>query len=126
MDARKYFGVTFVTLKDLAEGPLQAVIDHTEEGKFGKLNLVFEDSTAASLNATNSRALVRAYGPETDAWSGNVVELSAGEIEYQGKMQPSILIKAISAPVARAATTTGKQAVPAGSSNGDMDDDIPF
>jgi hypothetical protein len=132
MDARKYFGVTFVTLKGLAEGPQQAVIDKVEEGKFGKLNLIFADSTAASLNATNSRALVRALGPDTDAWLGHTVELAVGELEYQGKMQPAILIAPISAPLQAATTLEPEQAAsvpsarPAGSRSSDMDDNIPF
>jgi hypothetical protein len=108
------------------------VIDRVEEGKFGKLNLIFEDSTAASLNATNSRALVKAFGADTDGWLGHVVEMAGGEIEYQGKMQPAILIKPISAPVQAGTTSETEVAAPAprrvaGSSrNRDMDDDIPF
>ncbi len=121
MDARKYFSVTFLTLKDLAEGPLQAVIDKVDEGKYGKLNLTFEDNTAVSLNATNSRALVKAFGPETDNWPGLVVELSAGELEYQGKMQPSILIKPISPAPSATAEPGGAPPV-----KSDMNDDIPF
>jgi hypothetical protein len=118
MDARKYFGVTFVTLKDLAEGPLQAVIEKVEVGKYGKLNLYFEDNTAASLNATNSRALVKGLGADTDRWIGQAVELSAGELEYQNKMQPAIIIKPISAP----AQATTPPVPPAPRNNSD----IPF
>jgi len=54
VDARKYLGITFVKLEELgAEGPWQSVISRAEEGKYGKLNLIFEDNTAVSLNATN-------------------------------------------------------------------------
>ena len=53
VDARKYLGVVFRKLEELAEGPEQAVINRAEEGKYGKLNLIFEDNTAVSLNATN-------------------------------------------------------------------------
>ena len=106
VDAREYFGVAFITLKDLAETPLQAVISRVEEGKYGKLNLIFEDGTAIGLNAGNTRAMVRAYGHNTDAWPGLTVELSAGEAEYQGKMQPSVVIT----PVSPAFTPTQKAA----------------
>ena len=126
MDARKYFGVTFVTLEDLADGPLRAVIDRVEEGKFGKLNLLFADNTAVSLNATNSRALVKAFGPETDDWPGRAVDLSTGEIEYQGKPQPAILVTPIEPPPGSAEKTAGApKPVPRGVGR-DMDDDIPF
>ena len=126
VDARKYFGVTFVTLEDLADGPLRAVIDRVEEGKFGKLNLLFADNTAVSLNATNSRALVKAFGPETDDWPGHAVELSTGEIEYQDKLQPAILVTPIAPPSARKRRRLrAPKPVPRGVGR-DMDDDIPF
>ena len=102
VDARKYLGITFVKLEELgAEGPWQSVISRAEEGKYGKLNLIFEDNTAVSLNATNLRALVKAFGPETENWPGRVVELSAGELEFQDKMQPAILVAPASPPLTR-------------------------
>jgi hypothetical protein len=92
--------VTFVKIEELlAEGPRQLLIDRVEEGKFGKLVLVFEDNTAVSLNATNLRALVKAFGPETENWPGRAVELSAGELEFQDKMQPAILVAPASPPL---------------------------
>jgi len=124
VDARKYFGVTFVTLEDLADGPQRAVIDRVEEGKYGKLNLYFTDNTAIGLNATNSRALAKAFGPETNDWPRHAVELSAGEVEYQDKMQPSILITPIKPPPGEK-TAAEPKPVPRGDSR-DMDDDIPF
>jgi hypothetical protein len=117
VDARKYFGVTFVTLEDLEDGPQLKVIDRTEEGKFGKLNLIFTDNTAVGLNATNSRAMVKAFGAETDGWAGHTVELSAGELEYQGKMNPAIIITPISA-----AEKTAAANAPAGR----VDEEPPF
>jgi hypothetical protein len=126
MDARKYFGVTFVTLEDLADGPQQAVIDRVEEGKFGKLNLLFADNTAISLNATNSRALVKAFGSETDDWPGHAVELSPGEIEYQGKPQAAILVTPIEPPPGSAEKTAAKPKPAPRGDGRDMDDGIPF
>jgi hypothetical protein len=98
VDSRKFFGTTFLTLKDVAEGPRQPDIAAIEEGKFGKLNLIFTDGTALSLNATNTRALTKAFGAETDEWPGHTVELYAGEILYQGKPQPAVLVRPISPP----------------------------
>jgi hypothetical protein len=121
VDSRKFFGVTFVTLKDVAEGTRQSVIDAVEEGKFGKLNVTFEDGTALSLNATNCRILAKAYGAETDGWPGHVIELYAGEIAYQGKLQPAVRVRPISAPV-QASVTPPATPKP----NADMDDEIPF
>ena len=127
VDARKYLGVIFVPLEELlAEGPRQSEIDRAEEGKYGKLNLIFTDNTAVGLNATNLRATVKAFGPDTEKWPGRVVELSAGELEFQGKMQPAILIRPVSPPLTpeeRAAIA--KPSKPA-ANGGDMDDDVPF
>ena len=87
VDARKYFGVTFTTLADLADGPQQQAIVGVAEGQYGKLVLSFADNSAVSLNATNSRASMKAYGSETDDWLGHVVELGVGTLESQGKPQ---------------------------------------
>jgi hypothetical protein len=100
VDARKFFGVTFVTLDDVAEGPREAVIAAVEEGKFDKLNLILNDGSALSLNATNTRALAKAFGPETDDWPGHTIELYAGAVGYQGKQQPAVLVREFSAPAA--------------------------
>jgi hypothetical protein len=98
VDARKYYATVFIPLEDLADGPRQKPIERVEEGKYGKLVLIFADNSAVSLNATNSRALVEAFGWDTDDWPGHVVELSAGELEYQGKLQPAILVKPVDTP----------------------------
>jgi hypothetical protein len=95
VDARKYFGVSFVTLDevDLAGGTIPGkVISATEEGRYGKLDLHFSDNTALSLNATNSRTLVKALGPETEDWIDHAIDLSVGEVEYQGKPQRTIAL----------------------------------
>lgn len=122
MDARKFFAATFVTLGDLADGPQQKEIDRVEEGKYNKLNLIFTDNCAVSLNATNSRALVKAFGSETDEWPGRSVELAAGELKYDGKLNPAILITALeSAPVEKPAA----KPKPRGAGR-DINDGIPF
>ena len=122
VDARKYFGVTFTTLADLADGPQQQAIVGVAEGQYGKLVLSFPDNSAVSLNATNSRALMKAYGSETDDWLGHVVELGVGTLEYQGKPQAAILVTPISPP---SAEKTPAKPKPRGDGR-DPDDDIPF
>ena len=127
MDARKYFGITFMTLKDVAEGPLTKVIDRIEEGKYGKLVAVFEDGTAISLNAGNTRTMSATYGWKTEAWPGLAVEMSAGEAEYQGKMQPSVVITPISPALSPAEIAAAVAAAPkTGDGGNDMDDPSPF
>src|SRR6516225_5457307 len=93
VDARKFFGVTFAKVADVAEGPQQKLIAAVEEGKFGKLNLLFDDGTALSLNSTNTRVLSKEFGPETDTWPNHAIELYEGEVGYQGKKQAAVLVR---------------------------------
>ncbi len=123
VDARKYFGSTFVTLKDVADGPLRVTIDGVREGQYGKLVANFEEGLSLSLNATNSRILAKAYGPETDGWLGHVIELFSDEIEFKGNLQPAVLVKPVSLPTAPSAAPKP----PPVKQRSDMDDDnIPF
>jgi hypothetical protein len=105
MDMRKYSGSVFRKPEDedLREGPVQVVITAVSEGQFEKPVLDFDDGTRLSINSTNNRVLMKAYGFDSDAWVGKTIELTLGEIEYQGKMQASILVKPISPPIEKKA-----------------------
>jgi hypothetical protein len=72
-----------------------------------------------ALNATNTGALIRAYGPNSDDWIGREVELYGGTVEYQGKEMDAIRVRPIS-PALKASEKT-KPPPEAG-----MDDEIPF
>ena len=48
MDARKYFGAAFVTLKDVAEGPLKVTIESIAEGKYGKLDVTYAEASRSA------------------------------------------------------------------------------
>jgi hypothetical protein len=91
MDMRRFSGEHFIKVDDVRDGPLQEVIAGVKLGKYDKPDLVFESGDLLSLNATNNKTLVRAYGPNSDDWIGKEVELFHGEIEYQGKMQEAVL-----------------------------------
>jgi hypothetical protein len=120
-DARKYFASTFITLGDVDKGPRRVTISDVAEGKYGKLNASFTDGTALGLNATNTRKLSVAYGADTTGWHGKEVEAYAGEVDYQGSPQASVLVRPISPPVTRAAAP-----LPPKPKNDDMNDDLPF
>ena len=127
VDARKYLGIIFVKLEELdAGGRRRSEIDRTEEGKYGKLNLVFTDHTAVGLSATNLRGVVKEFGPDTEKWSGRVVELSAGELEFQDKMQPAILVTPVPLTPEERAAATANLSKPAASGDDMGDDSIPF
>jgi hypothetical protein len=123
MDMRKYSGTAFLKVGDVRAGPLHVRIVDVEEGKYGRPDLEFDDGTKLSVNATNNRTLVGAYGGDSDDWINKEIELSLGQAEYQGEAKESILVKPISPPIERTKPTAGSGAPGRGD---DMDDEIPF
>jgi len=69
---------------------------------------------------TNTRALCRAYGSESTACIGQEVEVFLGQVEYQGRLQDSVLLRPISPVIGKNAPPKPRK------SSGDMDDSIPF
>lgn len=47
------------------------------------------------VNKTNRAALVAAYGNETDEWNDRVVRLHIGQVLFQGRMVPSIVVQPV-------------------------------
>ena len=72
------------------------------EGKYEKPDLVFESGEAFSVNSTNNRTLMRAYGSNSDEWVGKDIELALGKIKFQGEWQDAVIVKPISPPIAAA------------------------
>src|SRR5262245_21141198 len=99
MDMRKYSGNTFIKVGDVRDGPRRVVIEDVAEGKYGKPDLHFDDGTKLSVNATNNRTLMLAYGDESEDWIGKEIELYLGELKYNGDMQEAVLVKPISPPL---------------------------
>jgi hypothetical protein len=128
MDMRKFSGSAFLKVGDVrANGPLRKIIVGITEGKYGRPDLEFDDGTKLSVNATNNRTLVNAYGGESNDMLNKEIELSLGEVEYQGEMQESVIVKPISPPVERKPAPpkpSGESST--GGKPGDMDDEIPF
>ena len=95
MEMSQYSGAAFLKVGDVkVNGPIRVVIDDIALGKYGKPDVSFTDGTKLSLNATNNKTLCHAYGTESDDWIGKEIELSLGEIEYQGEPQESSLSQA--------------------------------
>jgi hypothetical protein len=44
------------------------------------------------LNKTNARTLARAFGEDTDAWTGKVVDLVVREVEFSGRVVPGLRV----------------------------------
>jgi hypothetical protein len=114
MDLSKYIGNVFLKVDDIkASGPIQVAITDVTEGRFGKPDLTFDDGTRFSCNSTNVRVLVRAYGKESNNLIDKQIELSLGEVEFEGKPQEAILVK----PVSQAINAPPKA---------EFDDGVPF
>ena len=123
IDMRKYSsGETYLTIADVRDGALQMRITDVREGKFDKPDLYLESGDVLSLNATNRKVLLRAYGVTSDTWIGKQIELVLGQTMFQGAPQDSIIVNPVSPPL-----TAAEKAAAAGEPARDkMDDDIPF
>ena len=116
MDMREYIGATFIKVADVRDGPLRMQIAAIREGKFDKPDMMFESGEVLSLNATNTRILMRAYGQESADWIGKEIELAPGQTPFQGQLRDSVGVRPISPSVA------GKS----GEATGELDDEMPF
>ena len=126
MDMTKYSsGEHFVKVEDVRDGSIQSGIAVVKDGKYDKPNIILETGDALSLNTTNLRTLVRAYGSESDYWIGKQIELVLGEIEYQGAPREAVLVKPIS-PSIKKKETKETNSKPTPKLAPDMDDEVPF
>ena len=73
------------------------------------------------LNKTNSNMIAELFGPETDDWTGQIIELYVARVDFGGKLVDAIRVRA---PSVGAAAQPAAQ--PATKSQAEMDDDIPF
>src|ERR1700733_3337177 len=96
MDMKKYAGEIFVRIDYVRDGARRKQIAAVKEGKYDKADVVFETGETLSLNATNTRTLIGAYGRDSDGWIGKEIELYAGEVKVQDKMQPAVLVRPVS------------------------------
>jgi hypothetical protein len=99
MDMRKYAGAAFIKVDDVRARPLELQIAVVKAGKFDKPDLVFETGETFSLNATNTRALIQAWGADSKDWIGKEIKLKLGVIPYQGKDQDAVIVEPISPPI---------------------------
>jgi hypothetical protein len=119
MDMRKFSGTIFLKVDDVRDGALLMQIAAVREGKYDKPDIVFETGEMLSLNATNTKTLVRAYGPNSEDWIGKEIELALGKVKYQGELQEAVIVKPISPPIATADRTLAPKAVT-------FNDDVSF
>jgi hypothetical protein len=121
MDMRKFSGNTFYKVADVKNGPVTEKIAGVTVGKYDKPDLLFESGAKLSINATNNKTLVRAYGADSEGMIGQTIELYAGEIEFKGKPQEAVLVRPISKPDPNAPPKKKKKPAKA-----DFDDSVEF
>jgi len=106
MDMSKFAGPHFLNLDDLANGPLEEKIIDVQEGRYGRPDLYFESGNRLSLNATNVRTLIRLWGKDSQNYIDKTVKLYIGDVPFEGKPQPTVLIQERNAPPAITIPTT--------------------
>ena len=117
---RKYAGSSFIGLDDVLARPVRAVIlEVIPEGNFDKPELLLDSGQRFSVNVTNVKALIAAFGEDHTDWLGKRIELFSGLIKYQGAERESVLVRAISST---------KRAAPNPEQSHDdiMSDEVPF
>jgi hypothetical protein len=114
MDMRKYAGSSFLKVEDVRDSTRRDEIVDVTMGDFEKPVLHLASGDKLSLNATNTKALNRAFGWDSSRWAGKTIELYIGQVEFKGQEQDSVLVRPILPPV------------PPGTGSADMSDEIPF
>jgi hypothetical protein len=100
-------------------------IAKVKPGNYDKPDAHFTDGSILSLNATNVKALLKAYGPDSDDWTLREVELQLGRVKYQGEPTESIIVLPVSPALSAAELKEAEDRV-AASNRGEMNDEIPF
>ena len=111
-DMTDYAGSSYVKYDDVMDAPRRETIADVRKGDFDRPVLVFESGARLTLNKTNTRVLIRAYGKDPRNWIGLIVEVFAGETTFQGNTKNSVLIRPISLKPTNVAQV--------------LDDEIPF
>jgi hypothetical protein len=119
MDMKQFSGEAYIKVDDVRDGPLTMRIAAVKQGGFGRPDLVFQSGEIFSLNQTNNRILVRAYGDESKDWIVKQIQLALGKAKYKGELHDSVVVKPLDPPVEKITPIASKPA-------SDMDDEIPF
>jgi len=126
MDMRRY-GAGPVRPEDVRDGPRQEkIVDVSISEKFDCPVLHFESGDSLLLFQANARAMIKAYGPDSNKWLEQIVELSLGHYtgSKTGEEKETVVLTPISVLQPSADNGGTKAALP--SVRKDLDDDIPF
>jgi hypothetical protein len=97
MDMQEFSGSSFFKADELKDQPpVQLRIFIVEIGKYNRPNITFESGRKFSVNTTNNKTLVEAYGRDSDNWIGHVIELFVVDGVFEGEPQKQIKVRPIS------------------------------
>ena len=91
------------------------------DGRYEKPVATFDDGRKLSLNGTNVRTLIGAFGPNDEDWIGQRIELYTGTLRYNGNDNPAVLVRALNPSPAAARTPLKPQPL-----RDDLADEVPF
>lgn len=134
IDMRQYAANRFIKPKDVEGGPIRSRIAFVKIGeKYGKPEITLSNGDTLSLNGTNVRILVQAYGPNEIDWYDLEIELFQGTYrDKAGKEEPTVSVRPISPPIPLNEQTplnpkdVAVRPIANGGGFDDMDDQIPF
>jgi hypothetical protein len=115
-----------VSVEDVREGPRrEKIVAVSINEKFDCPQLEFESGDVFSLNVTNTRIMNRAYGPESDYWINQIIDLCLGHYtdNKDGKEKETVTVHPVS--VRQPSPDDGGEKAKA-SRRDDLSDDIPF
>jgi hypothetical protein len=131
MDMRK-FSSGFIKPDDVRDGPRQeTIINIYTSEKYGCPVLEFESGDQFSLNNTNNKILMKAWGFDGDLWLSLELELSLGHYKDWNTDPPEEKETVVVRPISTrqpSSDSGGNKAVPAPRPRprDDMSDEIPF
>ncbi len=89
MDINQQFPSKYLKASEVGKRPRRYVMEDVtleQIGSDNKMILYFKgEEKGLVLNKTNSNAIAYIYGPETDGWRGNAINLYSTMVDYQGR-----------------------------------------
>lgn len=130
MKASTFTAGQYLKAADLGGRAVQARIESVTAEDFDegqKLCLHFQGrEQGCVLNKTNTSILIDAMGDETDAWSGQVVELYSEKVSFGGKIVDGLKVRMPVAPAAPLEAVAAPAADPAQPAPQATTEEAPF
>jgi hypothetical protein len=124
MDMREYINGDFIRVEHLRNGPRRERIADAEKGQFDRPVAIFEGGDKLTLNHTNCRTLIQAYGERSEDWVGKLIELQLGKLPYKGELVDGVVVVPIDPPTRDPNVPVLPKPKP--SRREEMDDEVPF